>query len=208
MAKPKKAKLKLMLSSAVYGMEDRLDQIHGLLTGYGYQVWNSHKGSLPVVPGLSAFDTCLAAVDACDIFFGIIRPQYGSGVAAAGENSITHRELSRAIELGKPRFFLADAVVVNARRLLMDLGHKGPAGRVDLKLAKGAKLIDDLRVIDMYEEAIQDAIPVADRTNNWVQTYGDRDDILRYVEEQFDRYEDLEALVKKASPAAAGDPTV
>src|SRR5688500_17203520 len=107
MVKPKKARLKLMLSSTVYGMEDRLDQIYGLLSGYGYQVWSSHKGSLPVLPGLSAFDTCLAAVDACDIFVGIIRPQYGSGVAA-GENSITHRELSRAIKLGKPRFFLAD----------------------------------------------------------------------------------------------------
>ncbi|MXP24664.1 DUF4062 domain-containing protein [Altererythrobacter indicus] len=194
-----------MLSSTVYGMEDRLDQIHGLLTGFGYQVWSSHKGSLPVVPGLSAFDTCLAAVDACDLFFGIIRPQYGSGVEEAGGNSITHRELSRAIELDKPRFFLADAIVVNARRLLMDLGHKGSAGRAKLKLGKGAKLIDDLRVIDMYEEAIQDAVPITDRTNNWVQTYGDRDDILRYVEEQFNRYEDLEELVMRPSPATEGD---
>lgn len=206
MAKPKQAKMTLMLSSTVYGMEDRLEQMHGQLSGYGYEVWNSHMGSVPVTPGLSAFENCLAAVDACDIFLGIIRPQYGSGVEEAGGQSITHRELSRAIELDKPRFFLADAMVFDARRLLMDLGYKGPAGRADLELRQGAKPIDDLRVIDMYEEAIQDGVPVAERKSNWVQTYGDRDDILRYVQTQFSRYEDLEKLVKTPSPTAEGEP--
>ncbi|MHB9880729.1 DUF4062 domain-containing protein [Pacificimonas sp. ICDLI1SI03] len=205
MAKAKKTKLKLMLSSTVYGMEDRIEQIYAMLQSYGYQVWNSHMGSLPVKPDLSAFEACLAAVDACDIFFGIIRPHYGSGKAAADDKSITHQELSRAIELGKPNFFLADRVVVNARRLLLDLGHKGPKGRVGLELRKGADLIDDLRVIDMYEEATQDTVPIKERTGNWVQSYGDRDDILRYVEEQFDRYEDLEKLVNRPSPAAEGE---
>ena len=186
-----------MVSSTVYGMEDQLTQLYGMLSGYGYRVWMSHMGTLPVMPGASAFDTCLAAVDACDIFFGLIRAQYGSGQATRDAKSITHQELSRAIARNKVRFFIADRTVVTARRLLLDLDFKGPEGRKALTLRRGASLIDDLRVIDMYEEAIQDAVPVGERVDNWVQPYAGWDDILRYVEEQFDRYEALAELIRQ-----------
>lgn len=200
MAKAAKAKITIMVSSTVYGMEDQLTQLFGMLKGYGYRVWMSHMGTVPVMPGQSAFESCLAAVDACDVFFGLIRPQYGSGQAAAGEKSITHQELSRAIELDKPRFFIADKTVVTARRLLLDLGFKGSEGRAQLELRKGASLIDDLQVIDMYEEAIQDKVPVGERVDNWVQPYSNWDDILRYVEEQFDRYEAMAEFLKSPPP--------
>lgn len=196
MAEAGKTKITIMVSSTVYGMEDQLTQLFGLLQGYGYRVWMSHMGTLPVMPGQSAFESCLAAVESCDIFFGLIRPQYGSGQATSEEKSITHRELSRAIELVKPRFFIADKTVVSARRLLLDLGFKGPEGRAGLELRKGATPIDDLRVIDMYEEAIQDELVVGERVDNWVQPYSSWDDILRYVEEQFDRYKEMAEFLK------------
>ena len=189
-----------MVSSTVYGMEDQLTQLFGLLQGYGYRVWMSHMGTVPLTPGKSALENCLLAVENCDIFLGIVRPQYGSGKTSSTADSFTHQELSKAIALGKPRFFIADKIVVTARRLLLDLGFQGSEGRADLKLRKGATLIDDLKVIDMYEEAIQDAVDVGERVDNWVQPYSNWDDILRYMEEQFDRYEAMTEFLK-SSPA-------
>ena len=63
MAKNKKKRLTIMVSSAVYGNEDLLDQIHAMLTKFGYEVWVSHKGTIPVLPDRSAFESCLAAVE-------------------------------------------------------------------------------------------------------------------------------------------------
>ena len=41
------SKLKLMVSSTVYGLEGFLDRIFAILESYGYEVWMSHKGTIP-----------------------------------------------------------------------------------------------------------------------------------------------------------------
>ena len=41
-------KLKIMVSSTVYGIEELLDRVYTLLTSFGYDVWMSHKGTVPV----------------------------------------------------------------------------------------------------------------------------------------------------------------
>ena len=206
MAKPKQGEIIVMVSSTVYGMEDQLEQIYGALTGYGYKVWMSHKGTIPIIPHKSALESCLIAVEKCDIFFGIIRPQYGSGKTSKAADSFTHQELSKAIELKKLRFFIADKTVVIARRLLLDLGFKGVDGRAKLKLRDGADLIDNLKVIDMYEEAIQDAVKVGERVDNWVQPYSRWDDILRYLDEQFDRYDEMRGFLNAPAPNKKATP--
>lgn len=189
MAAANTTRLTVMVSSTVRHKEPMLDQIFGTLSGFGYKVWMSHRGTVPVVPGASAFDSCIAAVEQCDLFFGIITPEYGSGVAP-GELAITHRELLKAIELEKPRYMLAHEQVVFGRRLLMDLGFADASARGVLKLRKGAAVIDDLRLIDMYEAAIRNDVPLAERKGNWVQPYRTPPEALLYVEEQFGRYED------------------
>jgi hypothetical protein len=196
MAKAKPPKLIVMVSSSIRHKEPLLDQIYGLLEGFGYKVWMSYRGTVPIIPGRSAFESCLIAVERCDLFFGIITPQYGSGVAE-GEAGITHRELLRAIELEKPRFILAHDQVVIARRLLMDLDFKTKAERDTLKLRKGAAIIDDLRLIDMYEAATREDLPLEERTDNWVQPYRTPNEALLYVEEQFSRYEDNVGFVEE-----------
>src|SRR5579862_1638947 len=70
-------RLKILVSSAVYGIEELLEQVYALLSGFGYEVWMSHKGTLPVVPNTTAFDNCLKAVERCDLFLAIITTQYG-----------------------------------------------------------------------------------------------------------------------------------
>ncbi|HVC96949.1 MAG TPA: DUF4062 domain-containing protein [Pirellulales bacterium] len=127
MAKAKSAKsrelkgvkrLKILVSSVVFGYEDLLESIYALLDTFGYEVLMSHKGTVPVDPDQSAMTSCLQAVDDCDLFLGLILPRYGSGKESAGGLAITHLEALRAIEVNKPRWFLVHEHVAIARQLL------------------------------------------------------------------------------------------
>jgi hypothetical protein len=194
-----KPKLTVLVSSTVYGIEELLDRVYTLLTSYGYEVWMSHKGTISVRSNRSAFRDCLAAVDECDLFLGIITPHYGSGQDKKHEPgcpSIFHQEVSRAIELKKPRWMLAHEHVVFTRLLLNSLGYKGKEGRT--KLEKIARPID-LRVLDIYEEAIVDkeSVAVAERDGNWVQKFNNTEDGSLFVGSQFFRYQEVEQFIEE-----------
>jgi hypothetical protein len=217
---PRKPKPILMLSSSVYGREPLIEQIDAALSGFGYTVWNSHLGTLPILPGKSTYESCLIAVERCDIFVCLISPRYGSGTDGAGGKAITHLELERSIALNKPRFILAHEQVINARRLVSDLSlkaeargsdangklpelsFKGPEGRRDLKLRKGADVIDDLRLIEMYEAATLEGVPIPERKSNWVQKYQTDRDVHRFIEAQFAAVDEMRALIKANRPEA------
>lgn len=184
-------KLTVMVSSTVYGVEELLDRVYTLLTAFGYEVWMSHKGTVPVSSNETAFESCLKAVEKCDLFLGIITPQYGSGVDATGL-SITHKEMRKAIELNKPRWFLAHDQVVFARRLLMDLGYKTQVQRSKLTLRTGASSISNIKVIDLYEDATMEQLPLDDRQGNWVQKFDRDEDANLFAVAQFSRYQDVE----------------
>ncbi|CAM3238913.1 DUF4062 domain-containing protein [Asticcacaulis taihuensis] len=180
-----------MVSSTVYQIEPMLDQIFAMLTAFGYDVWMSHKGTIPLNPDLNNFENCLIAVERCDIFFGIITTAYGTGVEQKGEQSITHRELLKAIELDKPRFMVCHKNVYSARALLNTLSSggkslKGAEGRSVLTL-DSKSVLHDLKCIDMLEAANrEDVKELADRTNNWTQPFDSEADVLRFVTTQFD----------------------
>lgn len=188
-------KLTIMVSSTVYGIEELLDRIYTLLTEFGYEVWMSHKGTMPVFSHHSAFDNCIAGVTNCDLFLGLITPHYGSGIDKDGL-SITHQELRKAIELNKPRWLLAHEHVIFARSLLKYLGYNGGDDRRKLSLEKN-QILDDLRVIDMYEEAILSQKPLQDRQGNWVQKFNSDDDAALFAMAQFSRYQEVEAFVRE-----------
>lgn len=198
-----KKKLTVMVSSTVYGIEELLDRIYDLLTAFGYEVWMSHKGTVPVFSNRTTFENCLKAVDDCDLFLGVITPQYGSGKDPDDPKalSITHYEIIQAINLNKPRWILAHDHVVFARSLLNNLGFKGKKGRAKLTLKK-SNVIEDLRVLDLYEDATlnkerPDAIPLAERAGNWVQKYRTTEEGSVFVAAQFFRYQDVEAFIKE-----------
>jgi hypothetical protein len=193
----KKKKLTLFVSSTVYENRKLLSQLYPILSGFGYEVWMSHKGTVPINPGETTFQSCLRAAGQCDLFLGIITPSYGSGVGKSGP-SIIHKEIKRAIELNKPRWLLAHSEVVFARRLLRDLGHNTPKKRGELQLKPGATSITDLRVIDMYEDAIRHSEPeLAMRTGNWVQEFNSDNDVLLFVETQLSRIDEIERIIKE-----------
>lgn len=176
----------ILVSSTVYGIEDILNQLYATLRAYGYEVWMSHKGTVPVHPGRTAFENCLDAVDKCDVFLGIITPFYGSGRDENGM-SITHRELQRAVERGALRWFLAHDHVAFARQLLrqyrfLDGETLEPNPNFTFR---PTKVLDHIGVIEMYEAATLQEIPLIDRHGNWVQTYQRQEDALLFVSSQF-----------------------
>ncbi|MBS1912934.1 MAG: DUF4062 domain-containing protein [Bacteroidetes bacterium] len=178
-----KKRLTLMVASSVYHFEDQLAQICSILEGFGYEVWNSHLGRMPPVnPMHSNLEKCVAAVHACDIFFGIIRPFYGSG--KIGDRSITHEEFRAALQRPKPRWCMVHRDVTFARQLLKPYMFKRDGNRTTFKLRRNP-VLDDLRVIDLYHEAIQNDIKPAERRGHWVQEFFRIADVFTYLDSQF-----------------------
>ena len=191
-------KIKVFVSSVVYGFEDSISQICATINSFKsknneYEVWNSHIGTIYNPPGCKIKESCLKAVNECDYFLGIILPRYGSG--------ITHVEFSLAIKLNKPRVFLSHFSVRYAREILAQYMYSDREGRVKNPAFKFEKtgVFEDSRIIDMYNEAIQDDQPVGSR--QWAQEFGyKKGDELLFVETTFrniDRFkEDLVNLKK------------
>ena len=73
----KKTRPIVMVSSSVYGQEELLDRIYVLLTSLGYEVWMSHRGSVPTNSNETTLESCLKAVENCDSFLGVITTDYG-----------------------------------------------------------------------------------------------------------------------------------
>lgn len=167
-----------------------------MLDGFGYDVYMSKEGTIPLNSRLSNLVNCVNGVDECDVFLGIVRPLIGSGVLKKGERSITAQEFDRAIELGMLRFILADYRVEFAHKFLnlMDLNPDDiPLNKEKIKdgkiIVKPNNLVHG-ECVDIYRSAIQNHIhPASARIGNWAQPFKDGEDILRFVEAQFKNVE-------------------
>lgn len=192
----------IFVSSTVYGVEELLDRIYSQLNNFGYEVWMSHKGTLPVDSNLTAFQNCLRGVENCDLFLALITPRYGSGIDTTNPDSlsITHQEIKKAIELNKKRWILTHDYVVFARQLINDLGYKTIEERKKLTLRKGAFSITDLKIIDMYEDATREEEKLDDRIGNWVQKYRSDSDSILFITAQFSRFQEAEAFIEENFP--------
>ena len=191
MAKKKK-KIKIMVASTVYGFQDQLSAIVGILTTMDYTVINSQHGSVKVDPKLSNLDNCLNAVKECDFFLGIIRPYYGTGNIK--DKNITFEEIKLAIKLGKPYWFLVHRDVVFARQLL---------GKVKCKDGQGFDIekntIFDPRTIDIYNTVVKDGERVELRNGNWAQEFYRLDEAMTYIQAQFGDKEFVQELIETAN---------
>lgn len=177
-----------MLSSSVLFFKTEIEQIYATLTGYGYDVLCSHMGTVYSIPNKSPEESCLAAVEECDFFFGLILPQYGT-------SGITHTEFKRAIGLDKPRGFLAHQNVSFARQLLKQLMYDENGGRTEFALKK-TPVMDDLRVIDMYNDAVGDGQPLNKRL--WAHHFYNYNlDGATFVKTQFENIGRLRADLEK-----------
>lgn len=186
----------ILVSSSVYGQEYLLDQVFAVLRGYGYRVWMSCKGTVPIDPSKTAFENCLTAVDQSCAVLGIINGKYGSGVDGDAL-SITHQEMQRAIDLGKPRFFAVHRDVITARNVLRQFRNEadGKTPRHH-SFFKATTVLDDIRILDLYEQATRSDIPLAERKGNWVQPYQEASDLLLFIESQFGDIERFKSLIE------------
>jgi len=174
----KKRKIKIMVASTVYQNRDLLLQICGILNTYGYHVINSEYGTLHPPLGMNNTDACIAAVAECDIFFGIINPMYSTG--------ITHLEFQRAIAIDKPRRFIAHSFVTFSRKLLDQYMYADAAKtqRNNFEI-QPTSVMDSVKVIDMYNDAVQINLAYEERKYHWVQEFFRPDEALRHVETIF-----------------------
>jgi hypothetical protein len=179
-------KIEIMVASSVYGYEDQINQVCGLLEQLDYHPISSHYKTMPTDPSKSNLENCLEAVENCDAFFGIIRPYYGSGII--GDTSITHEEMKKAIEIKKPRWFVAHRDIRVARTLLKQYRFNEDDTPNAAFTYRSTKLMDDIRLIDMYEDTIQNNIPPEERVGHWTDEYFDFNDIKKVIKTQFGNY--------------------
>jgi hypothetical protein len=165
----KKRKLKIMVSSTVYGSQDILEQIAAVLRQqFGYEVIMSKEGSVYV--SVQFIDNpegaCLQAVNECDLFLGIIFPRYGSG--------ITHKEFKEAVRIQKPRWFVAHEKIEYLRKLFEPYMLNEEKQRTDFEIQKNT-VLDSIKVVDMYNDV----------RHNWVQSFSNPGELLFFIEQQF-----------------------
>lgn len=175
---------KILVGSTVYGFENKLYQIVALLQSMGYEVLNSHVGTIKVNPKLSNLENCLNAVDEC----GIIRTHYGTGLI--GDKNIAFEEIKRAMEQNKPYWFMVHRDVVFARKLF---------GKI-----KGADKIEihkndffDKRCLDVYDYVIKTGTAIVKRTGNWAQEFYSINDIFTFIKTQFEDKSFVESILKQ-----------
>ena len=110
--------------------------------------------------------------------------------ARRASRQLRHLEIRHAIELNKPRLFAVEQKVDYARQLLRPLVAKGQDG-IPLWAApnwaypetvfRHQPIIDDLRVLEMYEEALLSDAPLMQRTDHWCQPYQDDARLFEFV---------------------------
>jgi hypothetical protein len=122
-------------------------------------------------------------VNNCDAFLGVITGSYGSGVGP-NQKSITHREVIRSVRRRKLRWFLVHHDVVVARQLLKQFRFEGGKKKPH-SFFKKTSVLDDIRVLEMYESAIRHSLPLSRRAGNWVQEYFSHPEAFRFIEAQF-----------------------
>ncbi len=198
--------IKIFVSSTVYDFESDLRRIFATLDGFGYDVYMSKEGTIPLDSRLSNLMNCVNGVEECDVFLGIVRPCIGSGVLEKDGKSITAQEFEKAIEIGIPRYILADYRVEFAHKFLRLMKIETDAiplnkerrteenGQVMMKVVPNNLIHGEC--VETYRLAIQDAVnPAAKRVGNWAQPYKNIEDILRFIEGQFKDVERIKSLI-------------
>jgi hypothetical protein len=173
-----KKKLKIMVSSTVYGSDSDLDQIKYTLENFGYKVVMSKEGSVYVPIDSNPTEACLKAVEDCDLFFGIIFPRYGSG--------ITHKEFRKAIDVDKPMWFVSHTYIEYTRKLMQQFMFDDDKKRLEFDI-KPTSVLDSLKAVDMYNLV----------RHKWVQPFVKIDDILSFINVQFKDIDARRAELKK-----------
>ena len=188
-------KIEIMIASSVYNYEDQINEICGILEQMGYHPISSHYKTMPTDPSKSNLENCLIAAQKCDAFFFFFRSLYGSGII--GATSITHEEMKTAIALKKPRWFIAHRDIRVARELFKQYRYLPNKDLNPAFVYQPTKLLDDVRVIDMYNDTILNDINPEERIGHWTEEYFTIQDIKKVIQTQFHDKERILDIIYK-----------
>jgi len=90
-------KLKIMVSSTVYHFKTEIEQLCATLSGYKYQVLNSHIGTIYSIPGKSPEESCLVAVN--DAVKGFVSDAVNDALSDATNDAVIHRLINELLRL-------------------------------------------------------------------------------------------------------------
>lgn len=211
----------VMISSSVNGYEDQLLRIEAEFKTLGYAVVMSMSGTMKVDPRLHNFDNCMKAVEECDLFFGIIRPDCGTG--RVGQESVTFQEFKHARECHKPCWYVIDNRIKAYKNLLKNLVLREHPDTKDEELnqmitkyydrqirsrGKLPKVLDlfeskDLRQFDPLCFEMEDFVnhkgmAKEEIVNNWMQYCDHELDIARFIQTNFGAKNFIEVILKEA----------
>lgn len=214
---------KVMISSSVNGFEGMLNLIEKRIESYdgGYEIILSSSGKIKVNPHLGNFENCFKAVEACDVFLGIIRTDCGTG--REGDSSITFDEFKHARELNKPCWFIIDNKVKYYKSLLRTLVlREHPTTKDEDLYTFIASYYDRIirnreklpRVLDLYESFdfrtfdplcfdMEDFVnhkgtPKSEVTNNWMQycNFDKPEEIFDFIDHNIGDKKFIDKIVK------------
>lgn len=188
-------KLKIMVASTIHNFGDQIKVICATLKGYGYEVLNSYIKTIPTNPNKSNLHNCLAAVESCDLIFGIITPRYGA-VVDDSNMSITHHEMKAALVMKKPHWFIAHRDISVARQLFKQYMYTDSKPNPEF-VYKKTEILDDIRLINLYNDTILNEVPAKERVGHWVEEYLELEDILTVLATQFEDIERVRDIVEQ-----------
>jgi len=162
----------------------------------------------------------LKAVEDCDLFFGIIRPDCGTG--RVGSESITFQEFKHARKCHKPCWYVIDSQIKSYKKLLKTLvlrefpdtrdedlnfaisayydkqvrGRKQLPKVLDIFETKDFRQFDPL-CFEMEDFVNQKGMPKETITNNWMQYCDHELDIANFIHTNFGDRVFIEDILKE-----------
>jgi len=77
--------------------------------------------------------------------------------------------------------------------------YKKSGERTNFNLKK-SNVMDDLKVIDLYNDATLSGVPASARTGHWVQEYYRLTDILNYIDSQLQDIKKVTKICQAMTP--------
>lgn len=163
------AKPRVFVSSTFYDLKQIREDLGRFIENMGFEPVLHERGSVPYGPDEALEEYAYTEVDLCDILIAIIGGRFGSQ-STHDSDSITQREIRRALKRGIPVYIFVERSVFNEYRTYRE--NKDVPG---IKYS----FADDPRVYEFIEEV--DALP----RNNPIFDFGHAQEIMAVLREQW-----------------------
>lgn len=163
------AKPRIFVSSTYYDLRAIRADIERFVKEFGYEPVMFERGHIPYGKEEALEEYCYREISNCDMLITLIGGKYGSQ-SKDQKDSITHKELRTAIELGKQIYIFVEKAVLSEYRTY--LGNRDVVGFKPVA-------VNDMRVYSFLEEIYGLS------SGNPVEGFETSDDVIRYLRDQW-----------------------